>query len=272
MKILPTLLRDAILLIVSLIPTLASALDFSVSHTNPFTRREDPIDYFVLSGEIRPGDYDRMMQFAITNRLNLIGDTFVLKSPGGDVSEAMAIGQFVKSIYAQVGVGPAYGPCASSCFIIVASAVKRWIEPGLLGIHRPYIAPERTRVLSPTVAEALELKAMANAESYLRSLRVPSSIIDTMFANSSEEIHWLTEGELERLGLRAPWFQEYVLAQCGLSAEKEKAGLSSAEGSAANIEIKNLYACEANATYHDAAVNWNMALKRYGHSYPVPKE
>jgi hypothetical protein len=142
----------------------------------------------------------------------------------------------------------------------------------MLGVHRPYIAPERTRALSPSVAEDLETKAMANAESYLRNLRVPASILETMFSNASDEIHWLSETELQTLGQRAAWYQEYLLARCGLSGDKEQAGLSAKEGSDAAKFVQTAYQCEARATYHDAANNLNNALSNYGVRVDVPTE
>src|ERR1700722_16746241 len=155
----------------SLLPGIACALDFRVSHINPFTRQEDNIQYLVLEGEIRPGDHDRLLRYVLDNHLNILAMPVVLNSPGGDVSEAVAIGHLIKGIYAQVGVGPAYGRCASSCFIIAASSINRWIEPGMLGIHRPYLSKDRMRTLAPTDAETAENRAMASAENYLRSLR-----------------------------------------------------------------------------------------------------
>ena len=67
------------------------------------------------------------------------------------------------------------------------------------------------RSLSPGQAEALKTKAMLDAEEYLHQLRVPNNLVEIMFENASNEIHWLTDDELERqLGGRPPWYEEFL--------------------------------------------------------------
>jgi hypothetical protein len=78
------------------------------------------------------------------------------------------------------------------------------------------------RTLSPSAAEALETRALLDAEKYLHQLRVTSHLVDIMFAKSSTEIHWLSADELQyELGQRPPWYEEFLIARCGLNKERE---------------------------------------------------
>jgi hypothetical protein len=182
------------------------AMDFSITHTNAFSvsGKEGQFGYVLMRGEIRPGDYDKLIGFSINNNVNFLAYNFILESPGGDIAEALAIGRFLKSIYAQVVVGPQFGRCASACFIILASAVDRASIAGFIGIHRPYVEPERLRALTLAEAEREETNTLLDAEKYLHALKVPSAIVDEMFSKSSTDIHWLSDDELEQLGWRAP--------------------------------------------------------------------
>jgi hypothetical protein len=248
------------------------AMDFSITHTNAFSGsgKEGHVGYVLMRGEIRPGDYDKLIRFSINNNVNFLASEYILESPGGDIAEALAIGRFLKSIYAEVTVGPQFGRCASACFIIFASAVDRVAHTGLIGLHRPYVAPERLRSLTLAEAEREESKALLDAEKYLHSLKVPSSIVDTMFSTSSTDIHWLSDDELEQLGSRAPWFEELLVARCGLNRRKETIALAT-DDVQSNAWLKSVYDCAAELTYPDAEKNLNAALARYNKRVGTPR-
>jgi hypothetical protein len=203
-----------------------------------------------------------LIRFSVDNNVNFLAYNFILASPGGDVAEALAIGRLLKSIYAQAIVGPRYGSCASACFIIFASAVDRVGVAGLVGIHRPYVAPGRLRSLTVTEAEREETKVLLDAEKYLHTLRVPRALIDQMFSRSSTDIHWLSDDELEQLGWRAPWYEELLVARCGLNTQKEKDALAS-EDPKAKEWLKHVADCASLLTAPDADRNLNAALVRY---------
>jgi hypothetical protein len=241
------------------------AMDFSVTHINAFDRsgKEGDVGYVLMRGEIKPGDYNKLIRFSIRNKIDFLAiGGFVLESPGGDIAEALAIGRFLKSLYAPVMVGPFFGRCASACFIIFVSAVDRVATAGLIGIHRPYVAPERLRSLPLAEAESEESKALLDAEKYLHTLRVPNAIVDEMFSNSSTDIHWLSDDELEQLGSRAPSYEEVLVARCGLNRRKETIALASDDVQAKDW-LKSVSLCAADLTYTDAEKNLNNALARY---------
>lgn len=256
-------LLHSIAIIVSAVvmATPAETMEFRQTYINPFDKSVDLHPYFLMQGQIVPGDYDRLIRYAKDNNLDLTTFRVILSSPGGDVTEALRLGKFLKSIYAPVSVGPEYGQCASACFIIFASAVERASMSGLIGIHRPYLSPERMRTLSPGQAEASESRAMLNAEEYLHQLRVPNNLVEVMFEHASNEIHWLSDDELERqLGKRPPWYEEFLIARCGLDKAVEQRFLAEPENHVLYDQIMSVFACGFDLTRADAQRAFTAAI------------
>jgi hypothetical protein len=246
----------------------AQTMDFSQTHVNPFDGSADPHPYLLMRGEIAPGDYDRLIKYTIENGLYLTTFRIILTSPGGDVTEALRIGKLLKSTFATVSVGPQSGQCASACFIVFASAVERVSMSGLIGIHRPYLSPARMRSLSPGEAEALETRAMIDAEDYLHQLRVPNNLVEIMFEHASNEIHWLTDDELERqLGKRPPWYEEFLIARCGLDKAAEQRFLAEPDDKVLYAQIVTVFDCGFNLTRADAEKNFAKALAPYNYGF-----
>jgi hypothetical protein len=172
----------------------------------------------MLRGEIRPGDYNYLLDVLRKDPVTfLINRVLVLSTPGGDVEEAIKIGRLVKAVYGHVEVGPATGKCTSAGFLIFASGATHDAEPGTVGIHRPYVDPRRLTSLSPSQAVALQNDAFRRARSYLQELQIPTSLVDTMFQRASSEVYWLSLAELkDQIGHYAPWYEEFLIAKCGL--------------------------------------------------------
>ena len=241
-------------------------MDFSFVDRGPFDGTEVASPHVLMKGEIEPGDYQKLLRFAERDKDRFLTATFILASPGGDITEAMRIGRLLKGIYAFVAVGRIYGPCASACFIIFVSAVDRQSIEGLVGIHRPYVA--RSRLLGLTLAEAerQQSQALRDAENYLHGLRVPTAIVDEMFANASSEIHWLSWDELQQVGLRPAWWEEILIARCGLNPAQETAALNTAggfeESTPASAMLRAVTYCQANLALPEAEKNLDAALRR----------
>jgi hypothetical protein len=201
-----------------------AALEIGYSSINPFDGSTSSVESILLKGEITPGDYEHLLEL-IRNDPNRFwnSDGFILSSPGGDVQEAVRIASFIKGTFSSVFVGRA-APCVSSCFFIFAAAAHR--QGGgydTLGVHRPYIDPRRMQSLTPRQAEALQNTVLRQARLYLENLQVPTSIIDKMFQRASTEVAWLTRPEIEeQLGARPPWYEQFLIARCGLDKAVER--------------------------------------------------
>lgn len=202
------------------------SMDIAYSKLNPFGGSVPPGsgEGLVLKGEIVPGDYDALLDVIRANPERFWHKTgFILASPGGDVQEALKIARLVKGTYSPVFVGKAAGPCVSACFFIYVSAVTREAGPGQLGVHRPYINPSRLSTSSAAAAEVTQDRILRQARAYLEDQNVPTNLIDKMFQRASTEVYWLSTDEIEnQLGRRPPWFEQYLIAKCGLDKQLER--------------------------------------------------
>jgi hypothetical protein len=250
----------------------AFGMDFSLSQVDPWGYPAGADVFVLMKGEIIPGDYAHLLQFAVNNNVNLARIIFILSSPGGDVSEALKIGHLVKSLYARVSVGPVTGQCVSACFIIFASAVRRLTNDGMsVGIHRPYVYPDRLRSLSPSAAEALETDALLDAEKYLHDLRVPTSLVEEMFEHASTEVHWLNKREFLELGQRPPWYEELLIARCGFDKNAETRFLTGRASIQDRMSLQAAADCEESLTRPEALKNFDCSVRQQLHGGPQCK-
>jgi hypothetical protein len=257
-------LRHAVLLLATLswlaCARPASAMDYSLPVGDPFNLSDNATNVWLLmSGEIRPGDYQKLLEFLRIHVIDITGKAVVISSQGGDVAEAIRIGKFIKSTYVPVVVGPRYGRCASACFIIFASAAQRVSMGGFIGIHRPSLKPENVRRLPLMEAQREESQQSHNLAQYLHSLEVPEQLIEEMLANAPKSMHWLSNDELAQLGQRAAWYEQLLVARCGLDTRKEAAALKSHDRYL-DVWMQNVRVCASRITMPDAEAHLRAAL------------
>lgn len=227
----------------------------------------------IVKGEIRQGDYERLLAFISESPSRFISDGVVLASPGGDVKEAIAIGTLFRKTYRAVSVYPDYGPCASACFFIFVSAMdRRVIGIGKLGIHRPYLDPDQLATLSLADAERAQGEVEQEVRSFLRKREVPEDVMEHMFSLASDEIYWLSKNEIDRIGIRPSWYDQILVAKCGLNKTLEHGlsiyGAQFAQFDEAMGNLRSAYACERRMELPVAAANLKTifladARKRY---------
>ena len=253
-----TALKNAMIVILSLIAFLSSrsvfALEITYSSINPFSGEQMSGSTLTLRGEIRSGDYNYLLDVLYKDHVTfLINRVLVLSTPGGDIEEAMKIGRLVKAVYGKVVVGPATGKCTSAGFLIFASGAIRDALPGTVGIHRPYVDPRRLTSLSPSQAVALQNDVFRRARSYLQELQIPTNLVDTMFQRASSEVYWLSRAELEdQIGHLAPWYEEFLIARCGLDKAAVKAYFTSGGSQSLLNRLNKFESCGDGLTFREA--------------------
>ena len=119
----------------------AGAELFYMDHDPATDRFVGPTGPLVLSGEIIPGDADRLLTKILDDENRFLEQNkILLASDGGDVAEALKIAKLIKSLYTRVVVIPLTGRCVSACFFIYAAATQREADGDrLVGINRPYM-------------------------------------------------------------------------------------------------------------------------------------
>lgn len=197
-------------------------------------RYSPPMKEIQILGPIESGDYEKFE--AVVKKAGPSYRRVMLMSQGGDVVEAMKIGRLIRKLRFETNAPSIfYCPlksrtrflvtnpkcrCLSACFLIYAGGVSRW--GGKLGIHRPYIHPERLKSLSDTKVE----KGMKSAENvvrnYLIDMNIPRDLINIMMEQSSKNIHNLTKSQSDRIKGNVPFLEELKIARCKkISPEEE---------------------------------------------------
>lgn len=252
------------------LPVKAGALEYSFVRENPINGvKVDSYKFLLARGRIEPGDYQRLKDFlrtepALTHFVN--SRTLIFSSPGGDVREALKLGEFVRKTYSEVLVGDYFGPCLSSCFLVLASAVSRDWQAKTVGLHRPYLPPEVVdRRSVPEVIED-QGRVMTAVESYMKSLRVPDRLIDIMMSTPSDKIVWLDEPTAV-FGRYARSYEQMLVSKCGLDVDLERRYFSGER----NIPLKSIVTprnCGMRLTFTDAM---NYFVKELGGKQPFER-
>jgi hypothetical protein len=119
------------------------------------------------------------------------GDTVVMSSPGGDLIQAMIMGENIRArgLATAVGVVDAAGHikpshCASACVLVFAGGNVRYgVEGSALGVHR-FVTSTPGR---DPVAETQ--RTMGTVLSYVTQMGVAPSIVEAM--SETKEVRWL---------------------------------------------------------------------------------
>jgi hypothetical protein len=129
------------------------------------------------------------------------GDTILMSSPGGDLNQAVIMGEIIRSrgLSTAVGVPDVSGRiipsrCASACVIAYAGGKARLgVKGSALGVHR-FVA---TRPMGDPVAETQRVTGAILG--YMTKMGVSSSILELM--SEARDIRWLSPGEASAMNL-----------------------------------------------------------------------
>ena len=129
------------------------------------------------------------------------GDVILLSSPGGDLNQAIIIGETIRSRGLVTAVGVAGAPghvkpsyCASACVLVYAGGTTRYgVEGSALGVHRFVTSsPGRDPVAETQRTAGLVL-------SYMSRMGVSSSVVEAM--SETREVRWLGTREASAMHL-----------------------------------------------------------------------
>jgi hypothetical protein len=201
-----------------------------------------PVGSLVISGDIEPGDYERLLaKIGDDPRHFLAQDKLILASSAGDAGEAMKLGRFIKSLHTEVSVGPLTGRCTDVCFLIYVAADRRGADgPGLLGIQ------------GTASADA------AAVRDFLRENEVPANLSEQVMRPASGSVYWLNGTDEANLNSRSPSFTRYLTLHCHWNDEIEREVRG---GKRPVADMKDMWDCRSRVTQSDAAVALAAALK-----------
>jgi hypothetical protein len=201
-----------------------------------------PVGNLVISGDIEPGDYERLLaKIGDDPRHFLAQDKLILASTAGDANEAMKIGRLIKALHTEVSVGPLTGRCADVCFLMYVAADQRGADgPGLIGIQGA----------SSADAEAVR--------EFLRENEVPADLSARVMRPATDRVYWLNDADEANLNSRSPAFARYLLLHCHWNDEMER---EVRVGKRPLTDMKDMWACRSRTIQSDAAAALAAALK-----------
>lgn len=217
-----TAICEVMLLLLSM-PSLGAEL-FYLDHDPVTNEYVGPVGPLVFSGEIVPGDYERLLaKISGDENRYLSQNKLILASDGGDVAEAMKIGRLVKSLYSEIIVEPLTGRCVSACFFIYAAAGQREIDgERLVGINRPFIADSEDSTSTQADDATADAKSLTQVRGFLQENEVPAYLVEEMFRHASNDAYWLSEHDEAALGHRSTSFNRYLAAKCAWNDSIER--------------------------------------------------
>ena len=219
-----------------------------------------PVGPLVLSGEITPGDYDRLLaKIAEDDKRFLSQNKLILASNEGNAGEAMKIARLVKALYTQVVVGPLTGRCAGACFLIYVAAVERGTDgENLLGVTRPGLAESEWVARPTTEAALLEDSMQAPVRAFLVENDVPADLVEQVFQRPSTDVYWLSDNDETALGSKSPAFAKFLEKNCQWTDGLDKAVF---RGERPFEDLKAFTDCRARMIRPEARKALALALK-----------
>ncbi len=154
----------------------------------------------VVSGKIGPAAATWLHQKLDETQL-AAGDVVVLSSPGGDLGQAIIMGEIIRArgLATAVGVADASGDirpayCASACVVIFAGGKPRYgVKGSMLGVHR-FVT---TTPVHDPVAEAQ--RVAGEVLGYMTKMGVSSTVVEAM--SQTRDVRWLGNQEALAMNL-----------------------------------------------------------------------
>jgi hypothetical protein len=141
----------------------------------------------------------------------------ILDSPGGDVIEAMKIGETIRQHKLITDFPMSSTRCDSACFFIWAAGVQRVMgldSKKAFGVQSPHFDPKYFSALNVDDAKRRYETMSAEAQTYLVRMDVPQGLIDRAWATPSEKVLRWSSLKDDSFTAVLPYFSEWLTAQC----------------------------------------------------------
>ncbi len=229
---------------------------------NGWQGRASPAYKIVITGRIDHQTRTDFLKAADDTRIKLTAYPIVeLDSLGGDVPEAMAIGDAIRRAGLLTGVFEGTDECSSACALILASGVKR-IVSGKIGIHRPRFDEALFARLSLAEAREKYERMADDVRRYLARMGMADGLYAAMLHVPSDDVRYLSEEECQYYGLAGedPAWREWQRAK-----EIQTIGK---EGYEVQLSFRSVYLACVNTSNHSPAwcndevsVLWQNAME-----------
>lgn len=174
----------------------------------------------VAFGKIAEGDYQRFVEEYLT--WEAPPTVFSFDSVGGNVIEAIAIANFIRSSRIPILIT---GKCFSACALIYLAASSRQAT-GEIGVHRPYYDQSFFAGLTSYEAEAKYKELEAFVARFLTDIGVDKRLVEIMKSVPSDKMRiYIGQDETSRfLGDKSSFMEEWQIAKCGSVDDTARVG------------------------------------------------
>lgn len=146
-----------------------------------------------LTGTIAPGDAERFADWLETSGFEL--ESVSLHSPGGSVTDALAIGRNIRALGAATEVA-SDRICLSACPYILSAGVERHVgEDGYVGVHQHYF--DKNVALPAFLAVEDIQRGQGEVLAYLVEMGIDPLVMQHALTTPPDEIYVLVRDELE---------------------------------------------------------------------------
>jgi hypothetical protein len=163
----------------------ASALTFEAESTH-----EGPV--VVVSGEFLSSDdfggFERLVRDSGAR-------TVTFDSAGGQIYPAMELGRLIRRLGLET-VALRSLECSSACAFAFLGGVSRYAEPGAIGMHRSWLAPDPALTVEQAV-EAVQ-QVTSDSMSYIGEMGADPNLMQLALRYDSNDMRYLSLSEMER--------------------------------------------------------------------------
>lgn len=215
-------------------PSAGQAMDFTFK---PFEEKPNE-GVIVASGEIRPGDDEKLHSLVAALPGNTVLTGILLNSPGGSLLEGVRMATTIRN----TGLATAaVRVCASACFLMFAAGTRKLALNGArIGVHSASVEGVET-IGSQAVTTQMARQAA--------DFGVPPAVIGKMVTTAAADIAWLSQDDLrsmdvELVNTRQASYQPGSPLRPG-GASPASAGVSPAGGPAPQLRAAPQQAASA---------------------------
>ncbi len=179
-------------LMVHVIASIALVLTSSAGQAMDITfkpSKEKPSEGLIIaSGEIQPGDDEKLHALVAALPGNTVLTGILLNSPGGSLVEGVRMATTIRNTGLATG---AVRMCASACFLMFAAGTMKFALNGArVGVHSASIEGVET-----TGSQAVTTQMARKAADF----GVPPAIIGKMVTTAAEDMAWLSQDDLRSM-------------------------------------------------------------------------
>lgn len=228
----------------------------------------------ILEGVIEKGDASKLEKYIDPDHMPV---QLFLASPGGDLIEAMKIGTLARKLKITTVIPENYDSelnalaakrfgikdfknhyiCASACFLIYIAGIYldsafSGLKKPLLGIHKPYLAPDDLMSLDGDQAIIQANNTKKLVETYLSEMGIKHKYIDEMFSIPKDSLRWISQDEFSH-DFRGfiPQLKDWADARCDKFTTMEN-----------KIWAENAYRLNSEMTANVKEIIKTLILKR----------